>query len=67
MMWVLLIITFMITPDTDKVTFLEKYATQDECYSERNRIMNEMQKSYPGESNYMLVCKYQGLKVKETL
>lgn len=59
-MWVLLFITLAPVMGIDHTTFLEKYPTKEACMIERDRIMIEMNKTYPGDTTYTLVCRPMG-------
>lgn len=54
-MWILFIIVFSVdAPDTFQV--LETFRTEAKCMVERDRILLEMQKAYPGDKDYVIDC-----------
>lgn len=55
-MWLLLFVVLVPVTGIDKVTKLEQYTSREKCESERERIMVEMNKEYPGDDTYTLVC-----------
>jgi hypothetical protein len=56
-MWFLLII--FLSPGILNDQELHRYATAEECFTERNRIGYEMASAYPWEHTFNIVCRYQ--------
>lgn len=57
-MWLLVLILLNVIPGLNKTTVIASYTTQEECASERDRIMIEMMKSYPDDhDDFMLACR----------
>jgi len=55
-MWLLLFVVLIPVTGIDKVSKLEQYPSREKCESERKRVMVEMEKAYPGDDTYTLVC-----------
>lgn len=57
-MWILFLLLTVAHPGVE----LETYATEAACKQELQRILIEMEKSYPSDRDYRLVCRFK-LKV----
>ena len=56
-MWMLVIVLLNQVPGIPTVTMLQTYPTSQECYSERDRIGDEMAKSYPDNQDFEIACR----------
>lgn len=59
--WVLLMVLLNPVPGLERTTFLNEFATQEECQVERNRIGFEMAQSYPNEADFRIECRERGV------
>lgn len=59
-MWVLLLILTQPVQGLPMVNLIEKYPTQQGCETARMYVLTEMEKVYPGDTSYTLVCRYSG-------
>lgn len=60
-MWVLLIVILnVVTGKPERSQVLERYDTKDACAREQVRIVNEMEKAYPGEDDFSIICRFTG-------
>ena len=57
-MWLLLIIMLTVVPGIEQVTVLKTFDSYDTCKPERDRIGFEMAEAYPGENDFVIVCKF---------
>jgi hypothetical protein len=55
-MWLLIIVLLNIVPGLERITVLNRFATAEECQSERNRIGFEMAAAYPYERDFVIAC-----------
>lgn len=55
-MWLLLIILLSNVPALNKVTILQRYATEQDCQMERNRVGFAMAEAYPYERDFVIAC-----------
>ena len=58
-MWMLVIILLNTVPGISPVTLLQTYPTSQECYSERDRIGDEMAKAYPDDHDFEIACRFK--------
>lgn len=59
-MWLLVLVTAVLNiQDGQHMTVLEKYQTKVACIAEQARIAQEMEKAYPGDTQFTLACFYQ--------
>jgi hypothetical protein len=55
--WWLIIIILQALPNGQyPAQKLQDYGTYEECAPEADRVMKEMQKAYPGDKTYTIVC-----------
>jgi len=59
-MWFLLIV-FLAMPAHPII--LERYANEQDCQDERNRIGRDMADSYPYVHDFDIVCRYWGAAI----
>lgn len=52
-MWILVLLSLS---GLHQPVLLERYPTQDVCLAEQARITLELQKSYPGDTDFKLEC-----------
>jgi hypothetical protein len=54
----------LLTPvqGLERLTFLNSFATQEECQVERDRIGFEMAEAYPNENNFRIECRERQVK-----
>ena len=57
MMWILFLILSL--PSTPGETRINQFDTYDECFHERVRLHHEMQESYPGDTDFRFVCRFE--------
>ncbi len=57
-MWMLVIVLLNTVPGIGAVTLLQTYPTSQECHSERDRIGDEMAKTYPDEHDFEIACRF---------
>ncbi len=60
--WVLLIILLTAVPGVSQgivkgSVLLNTFTTQEACQQERNRIGFEMAEAYPGENDFLILCR----------
>ena len=56
-MWILYLVLINPAPGFDKAHALETYRTYEGCFTEQLRLTLEMEKAYPGDTDYYLTCK----------
>ena len=62
-MWLLVIVLLMPVSHINQVTVLNTFRTYEGCIAERNRIRDEMQQSYPDDTDYAVECRPKDNKV----
>lgn len=57
-MWVLLLILAQPVQGLPTTNVIERYPTLSTCEAARDYVLTEMEKVYPGDTSYTLVCRY---------
>jgi hypothetical protein len=55
-MWLLLIVVFSAVQGLDNSMVLNRFATSQECQTERNRVGFEMAAAYPYDRDFIITC-----------
>lgn len=62
-MWVLLLIVLVPVTKIDRVNVIESFPTQEACEATLAYVTREMEKAYPGDTTYQMVCRFYGKQI----